>query len=210
MRGRGRRSAPTVRSQLAQLKRSLHGHSNKLTWMAPPQVTLRPWYPLVLQYVVPNAGTETFFTPSELCNTLAVQLGLPSQASSVLNVKVSRVDAYCLATGASTDRPAITMDVSSLSPSVGDPATPGNAEVFYGILKKLSDQGNLSDCAKVSYTWPAHMADIPLSSQSVFSLAAVAGNLANTSVRFHLLWSTSDIATPQSSVGSASQNTPNH
>jgi hypothetical protein len=89
------------------------------------------------------------------------------------------------------------MDVSSVTPSIGDPTTPGNAEIFYGIMKKLSDQGNLSDAAKVSYTWPRAMADIPLSSQSVFSLVSVAGNQANTCIRLHMLWSATDIATPQ-------------
>jgi hypothetical protein len=101
-----------------------------------------------------------------------------------------------MATGASTDRPSIAMDVSSVTPSIGDPASPGSAEVFYGIMKKLTDQGNLSDAAKVSYTWPSAMADLPLSSQSVFSLISVAGNQPNTSVRVHLLWSSTDIATP--------------
>jgi hypothetical protein len=159
-------------------------------------VTRRPWYPLVLDYVKPEAGVEVFFTPSEICNILANQLGLPSQASSVLNVKVSRVDVYSMAVGGSTDRPAVSLDVSSVTPSIGDPATPGSAEIFYGIIKKLADQGNLSDAAKCSYTWPAHMADIPLSSQSVFTLVQSSGNMPNTLTRFHLLWSTSDTATP--------------
>jgi len=179
------------------LKRSLHGHKNNLRHMAPPQVTRRPWYPLVVDYTTPNAGVETFFTPSEICNILVSQLGLPSQASSIVNIKVQRVDCYSIPTGAATDRPFVSIDVSSVIPSVGDPSTPGAAEVFYGILKKVTDQGNLSEAARVSYTWPAHMADIPLSSQSVFSLVASSGNQANTLTRFHLLWSTTDSATPQ-------------
>jgi hypothetical protein len=150
----------------------------------------------VLDLVIAAAGNETFYSPSDIINSLVTQLGLASQSSSICNIKVRRVDAFTMATGASTDRPAISMDVSSVTPSVGDPTTPGNAEVFYGIMKKLTDQGNLSDAAKVSYTWPTAMADIPLSAQSVFSLVSVAGNQPNTSVRIHLLWSTTDIATP--------------
>jgi hypothetical protein len=150
----------------------------------------------VVDYTKPEAGVEVFFTPSELCNILVNQLGLPSQASSVINIKVQRVDCYTTPTGGATDRPFCSIDVSSVLPSIGDPASPGNAEVFYGIMKKIADQGNLSDCAKVSYTWPAHMADIPLSSQAVFSLVASVGNQPNTLTRFHLLWSSSDIATP--------------
>jgi hypothetical protein len=194
---RGRRpQAQSARSQVQMLKRAMHGHKNNIRHVAPPQVTRRPWYPLVVDYVKPEAGIEVFFTPSEICNILVNQLGLPSQASSIVNIKVSRVDVYSMPTGSSTDRPSVSMDVSSVTPSIGDPATPGTAEVFYGIMKKLSDQGNLSDAAKVSYTWPSHMQDIPLSSQSVFTLVAASGNQANTLTRFHLLWSTSDSATP--------------
>jgi hypothetical protein len=178
------------------LKRQLHGHKNNITHVAPPQVTRRPWYPLIVDYVKPEAGIEVYFTPSEIINILTNQLGLPSQASSIINIKVSRVDCYGMATGASTDRPAVQLDVSSVTPSIGDPATPGSAEIFYGIMKKLTDQGNLSDAAKCSYSWPAHMADLPLSAQSVFTLVQSSGNMANTLTRFHLLWSASDIATP--------------
>jgi hypothetical protein len=35
-----------------------------------------------------------------------------------------------------------------------------------------------------------------LSSNAVFTLVGVAGNLANTLVRFHLLWSLTDVAAP--------------
>lgn len=196
-RGRRGRRAPTADAKIEMLKRQMHGHANKLSHVAPPQVTKRPWYPLVVDFVKPEAGVEVFFTPSEIINILTVQLGLPSQASSIINIKVSRVDVYAMATGSSTDRPAVSLDCSSVTPSIGDPSTPGSAEIFYGIMKKLKDQGNLSDAAKCSYTWPSHMADLPLSAQSVFSLVASSGNMENTLTRFHLLWAATDIATPQ-------------
>jgi len=159
-------------------------------------VTLRPWYPLVLDKVIANAATETFYRPKDLCETVANQLGLGAQAIPLLNIKLSRVDVYCMPTGSSTDRPAVSLICSSLVPSVGDPATPAAAEVFYGNLKRLSDQGNLSEAAKVSYTWPLHMADIPMNHGVAFNVAAASGNLVNTCVRFHVLWSTCDVATP--------------
>jgi hypothetical protein len=149
-----------------------------------------------VDFVIASPAVETFYSPSDIANRVIDQLGLTTQNKPIMNFKVSRVDAYCMPTGASTDRPALSMDVSSTSPSIGDPATPGVAEVFYGVIKKLSDQGNLSDAAKVSYTWPRHMADLPMSSNSVFSLVAVSGNLANTLVRIHLHWSTTDVAAP--------------
>jgi hypothetical protein len=188
------RRLPSAKQQIQTLKRSLHGHANKLSHMAPPQVTKRPWYPLVIDIVIPTAGNEVFYSPSDLINSLTTQLGLPSQASSILNMKVSRIDAYSIGTGASTDRPAISMDVSSVTPSIGDPTTPGNAEVFYSIIKKLTDQGNLSESAKVSYSYPRHMSDQPLSSQSGFSIFSVAGNQANTAVRVHCHWASTDTA----------------
>jgi hypothetical protein len=151
---------------------------------------------LVVDNVIASAGVETFYSPSDICNRVIEQLGLITQNKPIMNIKVSRVDVYCMPTGSSTDRPAVSMDVSSTLASIGDPATPGTAEVYYGILKKLADQGNLSDAAKVSYNWPRHMADQPLSSQAMFSLVGVAGNLANTLVRFHLQWSLTDIAAP--------------
>jgi len=178
------------------LKSAMHGHSNRLRHVAPPQTNPRPWYNLTVDFVQPTKGAETFFTPSEIINFLCVQLGLPSQASSILNIKVRRVDVYAMSVAASTDRPACTLDVSAVTPSIGDPATPGSAEVFYSVIKKLRDQGNLSDSAKCSYTWPSHMADQPLSSQSVFTLAATSGNVANTLTRFHLMWCSTDIAAP--------------
>lgn len=195
-RGRGRRQGVTAKQQIAMLKRSMHGHENRLRHVAPPQVTKRPWYNLVLDFVQPGAGTETFFSPIDMINTLCSQLGLPSQASSILNIKVQRVDCYCMSVGSSTDRPACSLDVSAFTPSIGDPATPGAAEVFYSVIKKLTDQGNLSEAAKCSYTWPSHMADQPLSSQSVFTVAASSGNMANTLTRFHVLWASTDTVAP--------------
>jgi hypothetical protein len=150
----------------------------------------------VLDRVISNAATEVFYSPQSLVEALVTQLGLNAADKATINIRVSRVDAYCMPTGSSTDRPAVSMDVSSTNPSIGDPVTPGAAEVFYSIIKRLSDQGNLSDAAKVSYSWPRHMADMPLSSQSQFTLCAVSGNLVNTAVRFHLHWSTTDVAAP--------------
>lgn len=195
-RGRARQQGVSAKQQIAMLKRTMHGHQNRINHAAPPQVTKRPWYPLVVDYVKPEAGIEVFFTPSEIINILVNQLGFPSQASSIVNIKLIRVDCYSMAVASSTDRPAVQLDVSSVTPSLGDPATPGSAEVFYSIIKKLADQGNLSEAAKCSYTWPSHMSDQPLSAQSVFTVVTSSGNEPNTLTRFHLLWSSTDIATP--------------
>jgi hypothetical protein len=193
---RGRSNGVSAKQQIVMLKRQMHGHKNNLRHAAPPQITQRPWYPLIVDFVKVEAGVEVLFTPSDIINSLASQLGLPSQASSIINIKLHRVDLYAMAVAASTDRPAVSMDVSAVTPSIGDPVTPGSAEVFYSIIKKLSDQGNLSEAAKCSYTWPSHMADQPLSSQSVFTVVASSANVPNALTRFHVLWSSTDIASP--------------
>lgn len=196
--GRRRGAAgQNAQRQISLLKRQMHGHANNIRHVAPPQVTVRPWYPLVVDYVQPTAGVGVFFTPEEIINVLANQLGLAAQDKTKINIKLHRVDVYSMPTGSSTDRPAVTLDASSITPAIGDPATPGSAEIFYGIMKKLTDQGNLSDAAKCSYTWPTHMADLPLSAQSIFTVVATSGNMANTLTRFHVLWSTTDVAPPK-------------
>jgi hypothetical protein len=203
-RGRGRRAGPRnpganagnqALRAVRELKRSLQGNKNEMRGLAPTEITKRPWYPLVVSTVIASAATETFYSPADIINILSSQLGLSSQTKTVVNIKLHRVDVWGMATGASTDRPAVSLDVSSLIPGVGDPVG-STSEIFYGIIKKLTDQGNLSESAKVSYSWPAHMADVPLNSNVVFTTVAASGNVANIAVRFHLLWSTSDIAAP--------------
>lgn len=187
----------TDRSRIDRLKREMHGHANNIRHVTPPQHVLRPWYPLIVEYVEVNAGVCVNFAPPNIIDTLVKQLGLPSQSTANINIKLRRVDVYAMPTGASTDRPAVFLDASSVTPSIGDPVEPGAAEIFYGIMKKLQDQGSLGETAKVSYTWPSHMGDLPLSHSSNFQVVAASGNVANTLTRFHVLWSTTDVAPPK-------------
>jgi hypothetical protein len=150
-----------------------------------------------VDFVKPESGVEVFFTPSEICNILVNQLGLPSQASSTVNIKLHSVQVWSMATASTSDRPSAELDVASVIPTLSDPTDPTTTTaVFYSIIKKLVDQGNLSDAAKVSYTWPKHMQDTPLSSQAVFTVCRSAGNTANVLTRFHLLWNSADIVAP--------------
>jgi hypothetical protein len=154
-------------------------------------VNYRPYYPLVVDLVIGSASTETWYKPSDIAGSIISQLGLPAAAIGVLVFKVQRVDVYTSATASSTDRPAVSLQAASIIPSVSDStASTGDVEVFYSVLKRCSDVGNLSESAKVGYAWPLAMADMPLSGSQSFNIFAAAGNAANTTVRVHLQWST--------------------
>jgi len=187
-----------VTSQINALKRDMHGHSNQLRGVktAPP-VTLRPWYQLVVAHTLPDASVEYALSPQDICTYLLNQLGLATQDFSKINIKLKRVDLYGAPTGSSADRPSVSLVVSSTMPSVGDPTTPGNAEVWYSVLKTIQDNGNLSEVAKASFTYPRAMADLPLSSQSRFTVVQASSNVAFASLRFHVEWCSTDVAPPQ-------------
>lgn len=190
------RQAQGVKAQLRQLKSAMHGHQNKLSHLAPPPINYRPYNSLVVSYVAPSAGTEYLIGPKDVVNYLKAQLGLQDQTKTLIVFKLKRIDVYAVPVGSSTERPAVNMECSSLVPVLADPATPGNAVVSYGKLFSGNDVGSLQDCAKLSYTYPMHMADIPLNQLAEFTFLEVAANVPNVEVRFHLTWSTVGDATP--------------
>jgi hypothetical protein len=199
-RGRGRngrrgRGPSKALAAVERDRRARKGHTNVLRG-DPPPFTLRPWYPMVVGTVIASAGVETFYTPLDIVNLLSEQFGLGNQSKAIANIRLQRVDVWATATATTADRPSVSLDVSSLVPSTGDPTT-GAAPVFYSILKKTQDQGTLSESATVSYTWPDWMSELPLSSNTAFTAVGIAGNTANINVRFHLLWTLTDIAAPQ-------------
>jgi hypothetical protein len=199
MRGRGKRNSGVQRvaNQVSLLKRELAGHSNPMRrTVAAPPVNLRPWNTLVVNHVMTDAGVEYSFSPGEIVDYLITQLGLSSQDKSRINIKVKRVDLFAAPTGSTADRPSVSLVLSSNIASLGDPATPGNAQVFYSILKTIRDNGNLSEVAKASYSYPKAMADMPMNALSAFTLVSASSNVANASIRFHVSWNTTDSATP--------------
>jgi len=184
------------RSAVRQLSRDLHGYQVKLRHKAPPPIVRRPYYNLVLDLVIPAVSTETFYKPSDIGAAIISQLGFPASTIGVLNFKVQQVEVFTSATASSTDRPAVDLSVSSTIPSVSDRTSGGSLDIFYSIIKKLTDLGNLSESAATGFHWPMHMADMPLSSTQSFCLFSASGNCANTSVRVHVLWSSNGDAAP--------------
>lgn len=177
-------------------KRELVGHEVHITRPDPSPVNRRPWYPLVVQFVVATPDLVTYFTNADIARAVTNQLGLSPQAQAIMNIKIKQVEAWATSTPAATDRPACKLEVNSLQPTLGDPATPGAAEVFYAILKTLSDTGSASKAACVSYKWPHSEANKAISSQAPFITTSYSGNMANGTVRFHVLWTTTDTAVP--------------
>lgn len=184
------------RSAVRQLSRELHGYVVRYRNKAPPPIVKRPYYNLTLDLVIPSASVETFYTPTDIGAAIIAQQGMAAADIGLINFKVQQVGVSTSATAASTDRPAVSLQVSSTIPSVSDKTSGSTLDVFYSIIKRLSDLGNLSEAAATGFHWPMTMADMPLSSSQTFCLFAASGNCANTTVRVHVLWSFNGEASP--------------
>lgn len=164
--------------------------------MDPPPVNRRPYWSITVAQTYLSDGTSIGVEVSSIVKSLLEQLGLPTQAASSISIKIQRIDLYAVSKANSTVRPAISCDYSGLIPSAGDPTTPGNAIVSYPLMARLNDIGGVSSSAKVSYTWPLSMRDMPLSNTANFVVFEVATNMTEIDARIHLQWSSADIATP--------------
>eukprot|EP00088_Acartia_fossae_P050575 TRINITY_DN56684_c0_g1_i1.p1 TRINITY_DN56684_c0_g1~~TRINITY_DN56684_c0_g1_i1.p1 ORF type:complete len:204 (-),score=3.14 TRINITY_DN56684_c0_g1_i1:215-826(-) len=195
-----RRGGANAAVQLERFKREVHGHKNRLRRLAPPMINHRPFNTLCVHFpmVASAVGQDFQVDVDVLTKRLLNQLGLATQDASVVVFKLQRLDAYATAMPDETynDRPSINVEISSLIPAVGDPTTPGNAIVHYPVLKRLADQGNVSDSAKISYTWPIHMRDTPITNQSNFTIVQIGINVKTADAYFHVHWSTLDVNTP--------------
>lgn len=193
-RARGGRTVG-ARAQLNQLKSALHGHQNKLRAAAPPPFSQAPYNSLTISQVIAGQAASYGFSTKDLCTFLLTQLGLP-QAQIValvdyVSIKLRRIDAYSASQGSSTVAPKISGTFFSLTPTVN----PSTTETQYPRMKRLTDTGNLSRNAVVSYSYPTHMADTPLAASADFTVFSVETNIANsTTVRFHVQWSFNGIA----------------
>jgi len=165
--------------------RQLNGGRRNLTGPAPRDFKPRPFWDLTINLVIPNASEETYFTNQDIIAGIITQLGLNAGDKDAIVFKIHSIDAWAIPQAASTDRPAIAMEVSSLVPQVED-TTVAPVAISYPVLMNLRDVGNLSDAAKVGYAWPAAQAEMPLGNQANHTIVAVAGNVANTNVRVHL------------------------
>jgi hypothetical protein len=178
------------------LKSALHGHANNPRSPDPPKVNRRPYYTLVVQQTITGSGAAIAVQVSQLVKATLGQLGLATQDATLINIKLQRCDVWAVSRADSSVRPALNADFSSLIPTMGDPTTPTNAIVAYPKIKRLEDIGSVSNAARVSYTWPLSMRDIPLNQQSDFVLIETSSNLVETDIFWHIQWNTGDIASP--------------
>lgn len=192
------------------IRSQLHGHQNRLRHVVPPPVNRRPYNTITIDHVYGNPEPRQIqqFTPRDIYNYFIAQQGLAftfakldeadqDELASRFNFRLRRIDAYVMPTGGDVQRPSVFLDVASLIPQVSDEVSPtAPRAVAYPLLKRIEDVGNLSNCAKVSYTYPLHMADTILNPIANFNFAAVSANVANVSMRFYIDWSFGDTSTP--------------
>lgn len=182
------------RRALQQLKDSLHGHANRVRSLDPPATNRRPYFSVVVQQTIVSDGTSIGIEVSSVVKALGAQLGLVANDNKIINVKIQRCDVWAVSKANSTVRPAVNADFSSFVPVCGDYQTPGNAVVAYPLMKRLEDIGGVTSAAKVSYSWPRSMSDIPLNQTANFVVIEVASNMTEIDIRWHLQFSTADIA----------------
>jgi hypothetical protein len=192
----------TARGQIRALRRELHGHKLRPQPAGPPQVNLRPWYPLVVDINMPTAATDYQFGPNDIIRAVRTQLGFGANAT--VNLRVKRFKAWAYQYGPGLDRVAINADVSSLIPSVSDLDNQAtvNPEIFYPLAIKLQDKGNLESPAAIGYEWPMDQQLTPIGSiggnqAGGFTILSIAANTANATLHFHVEWSSTGEAVPQ-------------
>lgn len=182
--------------QLNIFKSEVHGHANNLRALDPPKVNRRPFYSIVVKQTLQSTGTSIGMQVSGIVKSLLGQLELAAQDATKITIKIKRCDCWAINKSNSTVRPAVNADYSSLVPQVADPTTPGNAIVAYPNIKRLEDLGSTTKAARVSYTWPLAMRDMPLNQNADFVVLETASNMTEIDVFWHIDWSTNDIASP--------------
>jgi hypothetical protein len=149
---------------------------------------------------MPSAATDYLFGSNDIVSKVREQLGLGSQSN--LNVRLKRFKAWAYQYGPGTDRVAINADVSSLIPNVSDYASQAsvNPEIFYPLVAKLQDFGNLESPAAIGYEWPMNQSLVPLGgvfSSGGFTILSISANTANATIHMHVEWSSAGESAPQ-------------
>lgn len=196
MTGRNNRSVTTTRGRGSRRrgtaglvsKPELYGHEVHIARPEPSPITQQPWYPLVIQDDLTVSSNFASYDTAAIVGLIQTQLGLPAQAQTRLNFQIRQVEMWAIAGTGDTAAPRAELNINSLQPVVGNPTTPGNAEVTYPRLKQLTDLGNLSKAAVVSYKWPVAESHKALSNGALFNVCSYKTTVPYSFLRFHVLW----------------------
>lgn len=183
------------RNNVTRLRRELRGFSVAPRKGGPPRVTLRPYYPLVVQKTHEVATTVLSISPSLVAKWISTQLGFGSQSTANLVFKLKAIRIWSYQYGPADDRVEVNGEIGSLVPTVGDP-TSGPPAVHYPVLYKFQDFGTLDEPAAAGYNWPLNHQQVPLYADSNFDIAEVVSNSKNLTIQLHLEWSTAEVQPP--------------
>jgi len=164
----------------------------------PNKVSIRPYYPLVLQRTNATAGAELIISSKLIIKWVTDQLGLTSQAAANMVVKLHNIRFWAFQYGPSEDRVNVNGEISSLIPAVSDPTDPVTMKpvIHYPVIYKFQDFGNLDEPASAGYEWPLSQREVPIYSDSDFTVATVVANSANMTIQIYLEWSTAEVQPP--------------
>jgi hypothetical protein len=209
-RGRGfvnNRAAPSVRNQVAMLKSSLHGHSNRLAGTNPPQLNRNPYNTITVTEDFDGSddgGSPTVVTRSvaSIVSKLSDQTGLVGK----LRIKIQRIDVWATPAASTTtgdqtfqQTPQVAAKYYSLINGIVNNSGTGGTGFKVG-LKELEDKGlSGQTAAKVSYSYPRDQADMPLGDGDISGTSAPVVDIAVglglvATVRYHLHWSSIGIS----------------
>jgi len=208
-RGRGRRTvrgraSRSMQAEVSRLRREIKGFAITPRSLGPPKINLRPWYPLVVEKNFENPLVQYDLTLANLTIYIVQQLGLTSQASANMVVRLQEIRFWATQQGADSQRVAVYGEVASLIPTISDrvssaPSPPPPA-VHYPVAYKFRDTGSLDEPASAGYKWPIAQQQTALYRDSDFVFSTVASNVGNFTCHIHVLWSTAEIMPPVPSV----------
>lgn len=164
----------------------------------PPQVSLTPFYHKVLSFEDPfQSGVAYFLTPANVRARLAAEFGIPANSLPRLIFKCKSIFIWSVADATSASV-SVSLDVSSLVPTVSDDASPtAPRSVFYGIAARLVDTGTLNRPAAVGYHWSQFNRSQLISADQTFSLCEYsAGGNGYLRIQLHIDFSFTGTAPP--------------
>lgn len=182
-RGRGKRRKQPNRHQF-------FSPGLRITPPAHPYLVERnPWRRSIVRADINADGNAHYLNVAAITNTLIGNGEISDQLRSNFNMKLIKIEVWSMVdkTLMATN---VNMDVYSVVPSAVDLAAPpaGVGTIFYGVLSRLVDFGNVSQPARVGWVYgPQHQAQI-IPSSSELLLCAIAATPGSTCHAYVTIW----------------------